>query len=63
MLLYNMVKRCVICSNIIEEEFGKLKGIMLKMSQGIGKKAEWTFVCSDCQKDSRHIEKAKVRAA
>ena len=56
-----MSKKCVICNAVIEEEFDKLKGMMLRMIEN--KKARYVFVCSDCQKDSRHIEKAKVRGA
>ncbi len=57
-----MAKKCVICSEKIKEEFGKLKGTILK-SLDENKKKYFIYVCSDCQKTSDWYEKAKVRAA
>tara|TARA_Y100000310_G_scaffold341057_1_gene438939 strand:+ start:1229 stop:1402 length:174 start_codon:yes stop_codon:yes gene_type:complete len=57
-----MVKKCASCDNVIEEEFGKLKGSLIKVKNEKGKK-EFVYVCSDCEKDEKWIEKAVVRAA
>ena len=63
------VKKCVICDGAIEEEYGKIQGIMIKMvdTEGKGsnesKKSRWIYVCTDCQKDPKHMETAKVRGA
>ena len=57
-----MRKRFAICNGAISEEFGKLKGTMLKVLN-LNKKAEFIFVCSDCQKHDKWAEKAKVKAA
>ena len=54
-------KKCEICKEVIEEEFGKLKGTMLKMVDD--KKARWIYACSECQKDPRLLEKAKIKGA
>ena len=56
-----MAKKCEICSEELEEEYGKLKGTMLKMVDD--KKSRWIYVCSVCQKSSDWIEKAKVKGA
>jgi DNA-directed RNA polymerase subunit RPC12/RpoP len=60
-----MPKKCAICNSEIQEEFGKLLGTQIKIVEN--KKASFIFVCSDCQKennkDSKWIEKAKVKAA
>jgi|TARA_B100001971_G_scaffold170874_1_gene163034 hypothetical protein len=57
-----MVKRCASCNKVIEEEFGKLKGSLIKVKNEKGEK-EFVYVCSDCEKDKKWIEKAVVRAA
>lgn len=57
-----MRKRCAICNNAISEEFGKLRGTMLKVLD-LNKKAEFIFVCADCQKHDKWDEKAKIRGA
>jgi len=54
-------KRCSICNSEILEEGGKISGTMLRVIEN--KKANFIYVCPSCQKDSRWIEKAKVRAA
>jgi len=56
-----MVEKCEICKAEIEEEYGKLKGTMIKVVED--KKARFIHVCSECQKDSKHIEIAKVKSA
>ena len=57
-----MVKRCAICSEDIEDDFGKLTGTCLKVRNENGNN-EFIYVCSDCQKKENWIEHAKVRAA
>ncbi len=57
-----MVKRCAICSEDIDEDFGKLSGTNLKVRNENGK-SEFIYVCSDCQKQDNWIEHAKVKAA
>jgi len=56
-----MVKKCEICGDEIKEEYGKLKGTMVKMVDN--KKTRWIYACSVCQKDSDWLEKAKVKGA
>ena len=56
-----MAKKCVICGSEIPEEYGKLKGTLLKVLEE--KKNKFIYVCSDCQKDEKWIEKAKVKSA
>lgn len=56
-----MTKKCIVCKGAVEEVCGKLKGMAIKMVDN--KKARFVYVCSDCQKDPRHIEKAKVKGA
>ena len=60
--ILNMVKRCAICDEDISEEHGKLSGTMLKI-RDLESKKDLVFVCSDCQKTDKWIERAKVRAA
>ena len=56
-----MAKKCIICSAEIEEIYGKIKGTMLKLLDA-GKNS-LIYVCSECQKDSGWIEKAKIKGA
>ncbi len=56
-----MSKKCAICYNSIKEEFGKLKGTILKITEN--KKNRFIYVCSDCQKQKNWIEKAKIKSA
>jgi len=56
-----MSKKCVICGTTIEEEFGKLKGTIIKVVED--KKNKMVYVCSTCQKGSDWIEKAKIKSA
>lgn len=53
--------RCVICNQKIEENFGKLKGAVLKVVENNINK--FIYVCSECQKQENWIEKAKIKAA
>jgi len=57
-----MVKICSICNEDILEEFGKLRGTMLKV-MGLNKKAEFIFVCNHCQKQDKWQERAKIKGA
>jgi len=57
-----MAKKCASCGEKIQEDFGKLKGSLIKVRNEKGKK-EFVYVCSDCEKDKDWIEKAVVRAA
>lgn len=57
-----MSKRCVICKQKIETDYGKLKGSIIKAINE-DKKNYFIYVCSDCQKKENWLEKAKVRAA
>ena len=56
-----MAKKCVICSEKIEEENGKLEGTIVKTVEN--SKNKFIYVCSSCQKQDGWIEKAKVRGA
>ncbi len=55
-----MVKKCSVCDERIEEEFGKMKGTMLRIKNEKGKN-DFIYVCLNCQKEEGWIEKAKVR--
>jgi len=57
-----MVKKCACCSKEIEENYGKLKGSLIRVRDEEGKKS-FIYVCSDCEKDEDWIERAVVRAA
>ena len=56
-----MSKKCSICSQNIKEEFGKLKGTLLKVIENIMN--QFIYVCYDCQDKDGWMEKAKIRAA
>ncbi len=56
-----MTKKCAICNSKIEEEYGKLKGTIIKVLEN--KKNKFIYVCSDCQKQENYIEKAKIKSA
>ncbi|MFA5259000.1 MAG: hypothetical protein WC979_08765 [Candidatus Pacearchaeota archaeon] len=57
-----MVKKCAICNESIEEEYGKLKGSIVK-AKDENNKNQLIHVCSSCQKQDKWIEKAKIKAA
>jgi hypothetical protein len=57
-----MTKRCVICEEDILEEFGKLKGTILKIKND-KRAVEFIYVCNECQKQPNFDEKAKIKAA
>ena len=56
-----MSKKCVICEEEIQEEYGKLSGTTIKVLDE-NNKSEIYFVCSKCQKDKDWLNKARVRA-
>jgi len=56
-----MVKKCAVCGSEIEEEYGKLKGTILKVLEN--NKNKFIYVCSQCQKQENWIEKAKIKDA
>jgi hypothetical protein len=53
---------CVLCNEKIEEEYGKLKGTIIKVKDE-NNKNQLIHICSDCQKQPDHIEKAKIKSA
>ncbi len=55
-----MPKECVICREHIEEEYGKLKGSILRVNDE-NNKSQCIYVCSGCQKDANWVEKAKIK--
>jgi len=57
-----MAERCVNCKEFISEEYGKLKGTVIKVVDENKRKA-YIHVCSDCQKQDSWIEKAKIKGA
>jgi hypothetical protein len=54
-------KKCVLCSETIDEEFGKLNGTLLKIIND-KKKREFIPVCSKCQKQEGWIDKARNKS-
>lgn len=56
------MKKCVICNTVMPEEFGKMKGAMLKVKDENGKR-QFIRVCSECQKKDKWIEKAMIKGA
>ena len=57
-----MVKKCVSCDEMIEEEHGKLKGTLLRV-RNEGNKNEFIPVCSECQKKPDWQNSAKIKGA
>ena len=55
-----MVKRCVICNNHIKENYNKLKGTILKVTNE-KKRKQFIYVCFECQKKEGWVEKAKIK--
>ena len=56
-----MSKKCVLCSEPIIEEYGKLKGTSIRIVEN--KKTSLIYVCSDCQKTENWLEKARIKSA
>jgi len=57
-----MAEKCVICNEQIEEEYGKLKGTILKVLNEKNKN-DFIYVCSDCQKKPDWMDTAKIKGA
>jgi len=55
-----MSKHCIICNEIIKEDYGRLTGTILKVCDE-NKQSQFLHVCSGCQKQDNWIEKAKVK--
>ena len=56
------MKKCVLCSNVMPEEFGKMKGTIIKVRNEKGER-QFIRVCSECQKQDDWINKAKIKGA
>lgn len=56
-----MTRKCALCNEEVEEDYGKLKGAVIKVK--VKNKNIPIFVCSYCQKQDNWIEKAKIKAA
>ena len=57
-----MVKKCILCNERIEEEYGKLKGALVK-AKNENNKNQFIYVCSECQKKDDWINQAKIKGA
>ena len=57
-----MTKKCILCNEKIQEEYGKLKGTIIK-AKDENNKNQIILVCLDCQKLPNHIENAKIKSA
>ncbi|MBS3076032.1 hypothetical protein J4429_06280 [Candidatus Pacearchaeota archaeon] len=57
-----MEKRCMICDEVIDEDYGKLRGTLLKVRDE-NHQNYFIPVCNQCQKQENWIEKAKVKGA
>ena len=57
-----MEKRCAICDEEIQEEYGKLKGTIIKVKNEKGEEQN-IYVCSNCEKEEGYIEKAVIMGA
>jgi len=55
-----MAQKCVLCNEKIPEEFGKLRGTVIRVVDE-NKKRQLIYVCSSCQKKDNWIEDAKVK--
>ncbi|MBR9704744.1 hypothetical protein GOV12_04990 [Candidatus Pacearchaeota archaeon] len=51
-------KKCENCDETIDEEFGKLKGTIVKKLNKDNKN-EFVYVCLKCQKEDGWLEKVK----
>jgi len=57
-----MAKKCILCNEKINEEYGKLKGTLIKAKNEKGVN-EITHVCSHCQKKDDWRDNALVKGA
>ena len=55
-----MIKRCVLCGEVIVEEFGKLQVTVVKNKDEQGA-LQLVYVCCDCQGKERWYEKAQIK--
>ena len=60
--MYKMDEKCVLCGEGIEENYGKLKGTVIKSKneEGIN---ELIHVCNGCQKIDGWLDEATIRGA
>jgi hypothetical protein len=57
-----MADKCCLCNEEILEDFGKIKGTMIKIVED--KKKRLVYVCSACmKKDKDYLAKAKLKEA
>ena len=53
-------KNCILCGEELSEDFGKLKGTMLKIVDD--KKKSFVYICNSCmKKDEKWLEKARIK--
>jgi len=57
-----MTRKCVLCNERIKEEYGKLKGAVVKAKNERGVN-EFIHVCSFCQKKDSWRDDALVKGA
>ncbi len=55
-----MQKKCVLCEENISEDYGKLMGTVLTTKDETNKK-QLIYVCSECQKQDKCIERAMIK--
>lgn len=55
-----MAYKCVLCDEKIQEEYGKLKGTIVKAKDENGKN-QFIYVCNSCMKQDKWIENAKIK--
>lgn len=57
-----MAKECAICMEGIKEEYGKLKGTIVRVKNE-SNKIQFLYACPNCQKKEGWILKAKIKGA
>jgi hypothetical protein len=55
-----MSKKCTLCNEKIEEQYGKLQGTIIK-AKDENKKNQLIYVCKECMKKENWIEEAKIK--
>jgi len=55
-----MGEKCILCGDGVEENFGKLKGTMIKASNELGVN-QFIHVCSGCQRIDNWYEEALIK--
>ena len=53
-----MANKCFLCNDVIEEEYNKLKGTIIKIKDKNNKNS-FRYVCNECQKKPDWINSAK----